>query len=55
MNSNQSKNSVTENLQIALASTYGLYLMTHNYHWNVEGKRFTAHQKAIWMLRSSLK
>jgi starvation-inducible DNA-binding protein len=40
MNSNSSKNPVAENLQVALASTYGLYLMTHNYHWNVEGKRF---------------
>ena len=30
----------TQNLQVVLASTYGLFLMTHNYHWNVEGKRF---------------
>jgi starvation-inducible DNA-binding protein len=35
-----SQTPITENLQVVLASTYGLYLMTHNYHWNVEGKRF---------------
>lgn len=27
-------------LQDILASTYALYLMTHNYHWNVEGNNF---------------
>lgn len=31
---------VTNSLQDVLASTYGLYLMTHNYHWNVEGEKF---------------
>ncbi len=36
----QSNNPVTIALQDVLASTYGLYLSTHNYHWNVEGGNF---------------
>ena len=36
----QSNNPVTEALQDVLTSTYGLYLATHNYHWNVEGENF---------------
>lgn len=31
---------VSKSLQNVLASTYGLYLATHNYHWNVEGPQF---------------
>lgn len=33
-------NIVADSLQDVLASTYGLYFATHNYHWNVEGKNF---------------
>ena len=33
-------NPVAKELQAVLASTYGLYLVTHNYHWNVEGVNF---------------
>lgn len=33
---------VAEALQTVLANTYGLYLATHNYHWNVEGPQFSA-------------
>ena len=33
-------NPVTQVLQDVLADTYGLYLATHNYHWNVEGSKF---------------
>ena len=33
-------NPVTQFLQDVLAGTYGLYLATHNYHWNVEGSKF---------------
>lgn len=36
----QSNNAVTMTLQDVLTSTYGLYLATHNYHWNVEGENF---------------
>jgi starvation-inducible DNA-binding protein len=36
----QSDNPVAMALQDVLASTYGLFLSTHNYHWNVEGKHF---------------
>ena len=41
----QSHNPLTESMQKILASTYGLYLMTHNYHWNVEDERFYALHK----------
>ena len=34
-------NSVTECLEKLLASSYTLYLKTHNYHWNVKGPMFT--------------
>lgn len=36
----QSSNPVTFALQDVLSSTYGLFLSTHNYHWNVEGQNF---------------
>ena len=35
-----SNNAVSQALQSVLANTYGLYLATHNYHWNVEGSQF---------------
>jgi starvation-inducible DNA-binding protein len=35
-----SNSAVSKTLQEVLASTYGLYLATHNYHWNVEGSKF---------------
>lgn len=38
--STQINNPVADCLQDVLANTYGLLLMTHNYHWNVEGKQF---------------
>jgi starvation-inducible DNA-binding protein len=31
---------VSKSLQNVLTDTYGLYLATHNYHWNVEGAQF---------------
>jgi starvation-inducible DNA-binding protein len=37
-----SNSAVSQTLQKVLASTYGLYLATHNYHWNVEGSKFIA-------------
>jgi len=39
-NPKQFNNPVTEYMQDVLAGTYGLYLATHNYHWNVEGSKF---------------
>ena len=33
-------NQVAENLKIALADSYALYLKTQNYHWNVTGANF---------------
>ena len=37
-----SNDAVSQTLQSVLANTYGLYLATHNYHWNVEGKNFVS-------------
>ncbi len=36
----ESSTSLNKSLQNVLSSTYGLYLATHNYHWNVEGPQF---------------
>ena len=33
---------VADALQVFLSDTYALYLLTHNYHWNVEGPRFSS-------------
>lgn len=35
-----STTAIGESLQNVLTNTYGLYLATHNYHWNVEGSQF---------------
>ncbi|MGY6554176.1 MAG: Dps family protein [Wenzhouxiangella sp.] len=37
----QQKEAVVESLGMLLASSYTLYLKTHNYHWNVTGPMFT--------------
>ncbi len=37
----ESKQAVVEALSALLASSYTLYLKTHNYHWNVTGPMFT--------------
>lgn len=34
--------SVADTLQELLKDTYALYLLTHNYHWNVEGPKFVS-------------
>jgi starvation-inducible DNA-binding protein len=36
----QSDTPLSKAIQEVLTSTYGLYLATHNYHWNVEGQKF---------------
>lgn len=36
---------MSKDLQKVLANTYGLYLATHNYHWNVEGLHFVSMHK----------
>lgn len=33
---------VVEKLKVLLASSYTLYLKTHNFHWNVTGPMFTS-------------
>lgn len=37
-----SESHVSKSVQRVLADTYGLYLATHNYHWNVEGSNFVS-------------
>ncbi len=39
-----SSNAASQSLQNVLGNTYGLYLVTYNYHWNVEGTRFISLQ-----------
>ncbi len=39
--SKESKEAVVDALSALLASSYTLYLKTHNYHWNVTGPMFT--------------
>lgn len=39
--SQKSNEAVVESLSELLASSYTLYLKTHNYHWNVTGPMFT--------------
>ncbi len=39
--SKQTKNPVVDPLATLLASSYTLYLKTHNYHWNVTGPMFS--------------
>ncbi len=36
------QNPVAAALQDLLKDTYALYLLTHNYHWNVEGPKFVS-------------
>ncbi len=38
--SEQSRRAIAESLKRLLADTYTLYLMTHNFHWNVTGPFF---------------
>ena len=35
-----SRQEITEGLSKLLADSYMLYIKTHNYHWNVEGRMF---------------
>lgn len=43
--SKETESAVSQHLQKVLANTYGLYLATHNYHWNVEGSNFVTLHK----------
>ena len=38
---NDARNTVIGQLEVLLASSYTLYLKTHNFHWNVTGPMFT--------------
>ena len=40
-----SKGEIAEALTVFLASTYGLYLKTQNFHWNVKGNQFMSLHK----------
>jgi len=35
-----SKDNLIKAMHAVLADSYAIYLKTHNFHWNVEGKRF---------------
>lgn len=37
-----SSNPVAQALQEVLKETYSVFLLTHNYHWNVEGPQFVS-------------
>ena len=39
---NETNNETTEALSKLLATSYTLYLKTHNYHWNVTGPMFSS-------------
>jgi len=36
----RSNNPVVQGLQNTLRASYSLFLMSHNYHWNIEGENF---------------
>ena len=36
----EDREKIAEGLKILLADSYTLYLMTHNFHWNVTGPKF---------------
>jgi starvation-inducible DNA-binding protein len=38
--SHEQRKKIAEGLSCLLADTYTLYLMTHNFHWNVQGPMF---------------
>lgn len=38
---------LTEQMKVVLASVFSLYLKTHYFHWNVEGKDFYSHHKFL--------
>lgn len=40
VDSQPTSNAVAARLQLLLQDTYAAYLLTHNYHWNVEGPNF---------------
>ena len=47
--SSKNRADVADELSKMLADSYTLYLMTHNFHWNVTGPMFnTLHQMHTW-------
>lgn len=40
LDSKERRHVTADSFQDVLANTYGLYLATHHYHWNVEGSKF---------------
>jgi starvation-inducible DNA-binding protein len=39
------KSILVERLKVVLATTFSLYLKTHNYHWNVTGQNFSEYHR----------
>ncbi len=40
--SEKDRKAIAKGLSALLADSYSLYLMTHNFHWNVKGPMFNA-------------
>ena len=40
--SSKDREKIAEGLSVLLADSYTLYLMTHNFHWNVTGPQFNS-------------
>lgn len=38
-------NELVDQMKVVLASTFAMYLKTHNFHWNVEGPHFNDYHK----------
>lgn len=45
---------LVENMKVALASTFSMYLKTHNFHWNVEGPNFSDYHAFFGTLYAEL-
>ncbi len=41
---------LTQQLKVALASTFAFYLKAHNFHWNVEGPNFPQYHRFLGKL-----
>lgn len=47
-------NELIQQMKIVLASTFAMYLKTHNFHWNVEGPNFNEYHKFFGDLYAEL-
>lgn len=47
-------NELIQQMKVVLASTFAMYLKTHNFHWNVEGPNFNEYHKFFGDLYAEL-